>query len=618
MAIDFNPQFPGDISNELNNRADAIRNREVSWNYKKYAYINVRTTGNSKTILCSKSFSIGDSSATKAGHLSMYNDEGGIRKAKPVLGSVNIFCDGGSDYTDAAIWEGTINFKVFTLIDLTGVEESFFRIGAEVEIDFGWRGRGGSANKGTINGAVTNFSYSIDLDGSFSCTVNVISPGALWDSSLGDTVEADYPGDVEAEEDNNIIKALELLHKKAFGISGDDEYGGVADGGIKGIAVGPNNFLLGNIQGFKKTGGTNLILFTLGGTKDIFVPYVTLGTFVRYVNDVIKKNDSEISSIEFFSKTQNLNYRDGFASANPTEIVLPGEFANYGVDLNWSTQLKSSTLQLILISLPVLLNAYEKTKQTKGSETFPPKISALFKEIFQKIDDLTGGLVTLKLVPDIINQNQVNVGKKEKLFIVNRKTVIDTTIQSPYEFKVLELGSLLRSVSLSSDFDSDAILAATKKSKNDGSSNVRPLENLYQCGASGNTPTPFAPIAPTIGAAGPASPAAAVSKLQIAKKNIAEKGFNSEKVSSYSAAMLKYIKRNAASFGSGYQELPYNLNLSVTIDGISGMPYFAPITIDRIPSRFKGNVFFSITKVEHTFDGQGEWETKFDTVLRLK
>ena len=614
MAIDFNPKFPGNISTELNTRTNSIQNRDISWNYKKYAYINVKTTGKSKTIICSKSFSIGDSSAPKSGHLGMYNTEGGIRKFKPLLESVSIFCDGGSDYTDAAIWEGTINFRVYTMDDLDTVEESFFRIGAEVEVSYGWRGRTDGTNTGSIIGAVTNFSYSIDSDGSFSCTVNIISPGALWDGSLGDTVSVASSDDVETNEDNNIIKALEIEHKQALGVDKKGEYKSKPiDGELKFVNTNNNFYLIGNIQNFKRTGGFFGIGW-LGGTKNIYIPYVTLGTFVRYVNKILKTNDSEIEEIQFLAKTQNIKYEGGFASSNPTEIVLPGEFANYGTNLDWSGTLVQQNVQSILISLPVLLDAYEKTKRKKGSETFPPKISALFKEIFQKIDDLSGGLVTLVLLPDEINQNKQST-KKQTLFIANRKTVIDDTKPTPYTFKVLARGSLLKAVSLSSDFDSDAILAATSKSSKDGSSNTKPLEKLYDdCKQTVARTVTGAATAATGGGKSVSS-----TFLTAAKDNISTKGFNSEKVSSYSDAMRKYIKNNGDTLGNGYKELPYNLNLSVTIDGINGMPYFAPIIIDRIPARFKknGGLYFSITKIEHTFDGQGGWDTKFDTVLRL-
>ena len=61
--------------------------------------------------------------------------------------------------------------------------------------------------------------------------------------------------------------------------------------------------------------------------------------------------------------------------------------------------------------------------------------------------------------------------------------------------------------------------------------------------------------------------------------------------------------------------------LSVTIDGIFGIPYLAPITIDRLPSKYKGTnnkTYFSITSIEHSFDGQGGWETSIDTVMRIQ
>ena len=61
------------------------------------------------------------------------------------------------------------------------------------------------------------------------------------------------------------------------------------------------------------------------------------------------------------------------------------------------------------------------------------------------------------------------------------------------------------------------------------------------------------------------------------------------------------------------------LSLSVTIDGISDVPYMAPIDIDRMPKIYKNEaVRFNITSIEHSFDGQGDWSTTYETMMRLK
>jgi hypothetical protein len=63
------------------------------------------------------------------------------------------------------------------------------------------------------------------------------------------------------------------------------------------------------------------------------------------------------------------------------------------------------------------------------------------------------------------------------------------------------------------------------------------------------------------------------------------------------------------------------LKLSVTIDGIFGIKFLSPISVDRLPNRYKNEpnkIAFSVTSVEHSFDGKGDWETTLGTVMRIR
>jgi hypothetical protein len=62
------------------------------------------------------------------------------------------------------------------------------------------------------------------------------------------------------------------------------------------------------------------------------------------------------------------------------------------------------------------------------------------------------------------------------------------------------------------------------------------------------------------------------------------------------------------------------LKLSVTIDGIFGIKFLSPITVDRLPNRYKTDpkIAFGVTSVEHTFDGQGDWSTQIEGVMKIK
>ena len=69
------------------------------------------------------------------------------------------------------------------------------------------------------------------------------------------------------------------------------------------------------------------------------------------------------------------------------------------------------------------------------------------------------------------------------------------------------------------------------------------------------------------------------------------------------------IRVSARSIGA---TLP--LSLGLTIDGIAGIKWGLPMTIDYLPPRYNG-VYFTIVGVDHTID-EGGWTTSLNTVMR--
>ncbi|MAG27041.1 hypothetical protein CMI47_15995 [Candidatus Pacearchaeota archaeon] len=57
------------------------------------------------------------------------------------------------------------------------------------------------------------------------------------------------------------------------------------------------------------------------------------------------------------------------------------------------------------------------------------------------------------------------------------------------------------------------------------------------------------------------------------------------------------------------------LELGITIDGISGIKWGLPLTVDYLPTRYTGNTFFTIIGVDHSLDSSG-WTTTLKTVMR--
>ena len=256
----------------------------------------------------------------------------------------------------------------------------------------------------------------------------------------------------------------------------------------------------------------------------------------------------------------------------------------------------------------------DKSK-TVGGFKQSVKIAEYLKEIFARLENLTGGLITLAAVPlkDGKPLTPENQQPPFDITIMNKKMVSnpDAAKKASYDFKVLDKGSITKSVSLSSNFDADYVLMATKANVEKGTSNGHFLTTTY-----GGPYPPSESVTPS------KENQKTAKDLLDMRNEIGEKGASPERLTAYGDACRTFIQRESKSNSElkkgRFSEIQYTLNLSVTIDGVWGIPFLAPITIDRMPSVFKkDNVVFSITAVNHEWDGKGGWETSLETVMRI-
>jgi hypothetical protein len=639
--LNLNPPMPSQIVSELDRRADAVAAKETAWMYKKYAYINISTTGKTQTALCPKQWSIG-SAPTGKKHTNLYTSEGGVRKMKPTITSVKMVNEGGQDYTDSYLYEIEFAFKVFSLDDLDKAEESFFTVGAEVAFDFGWIG---TSTVGGINQSdkamlanVYNFSFSIEEDGGFNCNVKCMSPNGLWSKeSMGGTQKVKDPLDANEEKHASYLDALKKAFATAFGLT-DPKAGAQA-------ASGAENELIA------KAGNVKVGKFTIQGvfwvaqvvakhsfwndTEDYF-SYTNLDTLIKYINAKLRAGNS---LFQYKIDTDELGKIHPFyevGSADPTKIVLPGNYSKYGAGkFNWSTISATylstggspvDKIKGILLSIEYMNQVYldlsTDSTSKKGGKKQPPKIQDFLKKIFNDIEQLTGGLVSIISLPSVTNQGKAETataGKPSTIIIANkRKTVVAGVTIKPYKFETLSKRSITKSISLDTDFDSDTLMLASKNAIGTGKSNFGALKHLYKnCDAL----TKAVDSATT----DDADVEITADDLNKAKLSYETDGYTDQTIASMQDLNRNYLSQRVAAddtrlAGSQFTEMIWMLKLGVTIDGIFGIPFLAPITIDRLPKVYRDNdkAYFSITSVEHSFDGQGGWETTLDTVMRIQ
>lgn len=621
----FDKPFPGDIKGEFDSRAASIANKGVKWNYDKYAYCTIKSTGNSQTIIKAEAgLTLGDGADyIRNSHIGLYNNEGGVRKFKPQLKSCKITNEGGQDYTDSYIYNVEFAFTVFTKDDLDLAEKSFFRVGGEIEVDFGWRKYASGPNSGNVTANIFNYDFSMNEDGSFDCTVKAMSPAALWSGEdMGSTTTKEVDGE---EEVVNFLSDLESSCREAFGLDADDGPDSVDD-------LGNNKLRIENISsdGVKCTFGAAELIIEPGFWNDdeMYIFYTTIGTLVRYINSKgdDKGNKYKISTDAATSTWPKIK---GLGSADPKDFFLPGNQGSYGDPSDggnaknfseWGDNLWSKAIYdmeyigAIAVSFPFLTKTYQsmadKTK-TVGGFKQSVKIAEFLKEVFARLENLTGGLVTLAAVPMKGGKNLQPDNQKPPFDItIMNKKMIEPAPPTPYTFNVLAKDSITKSVSLSSDFDSDYVLMATKANIEKGTSNGHMLTK------------PEGPY-PQNGDVTPSKEnQKSESDLLDMRNKIGDKGASPERLTAYGDACRAFIIREAKGndkLAKGrYSEIQYTLNLSVTTDGVWGIPFLAPITVDRLPKVFKdAKVVFSVTAVNHEFDGKGGWDTSMETVMRI-
>ena len=640
MALSFDKSIDGAQKTELDARKAYVSGKNVKWNYQKYAWVSMQGTGKSTTVFCSTGGQkIGDP-GLRGPHIDLYETEGGVRRFKPQLKSVKISNQGAQDYADSFIYEIEASFTCYTQAQLDAIDACYFRVGAEVEFNFGWEGYSGGANVGKVTANVYNFGFSMGDDGSFDCNIKCMSAAGLWSADDMGGIEKDGAPDEDAEADPqaDFLKGLQKGFRRAFGLEEEEGPESVDD-------IGNNKLVM---KSHRDPWGTGYYyaaeIITAPGIlndTEVYVGYTTVEHLLNFINYQSTKNPDSIYTYKLAEgKLGTWPKIEGIGCADPRKFILPGNQSNYG-DPNddswyegnyaenfskWGSVVQgggTTDVGEIAVSIQFLNEKYMELSRKAGYKSgvkMNPKVVDYLKAVFAELEDLTGGLISLQLIPTDVNGNMlgpnqtVNTDTPMTLLLGNKKAVTVSKVE-PYEFKAMGDECITRAISLDSDFDTDMMIAATP-------ANITKGTSVIGGQLAGGVKTPFnskCPAPPTFGGGSPPDEP----ELKKIRLKYGNDGFDDSKISSYKEACRNYILRNCATDsklkdGGRYGEIQFVLNLSITLDGIWGIPYLANITTDRIPLAYKQNAFFSITGVEHTFDGQGDWETSINTVMRMQ
>ena len=628
--INLNPPFPGTVSECLKKRASYIAGRALDYNYRRYAYVYLTSKSSGGKGVEDDTTSLFDTypkaevvigQVPKGGHLDLYDNESGVRRLKPQITSVSINQDGGGDIYNSYIREVEIQFKCYSLSQLESIEENFFRLGSECKINYGWLDPINSAETGEIFMSVYNFGFSMSSDGSFDCNIKGLAgdvfPGA---NRMGGLLTlSDGEETALGDEESNpadISMALMAKYKTAFGLDSDED---ASDSSIDNGEILEATDVSGNVELFMAgimNAGESESSVPFMGDDPVRTPFTNLKSFVYLVNQLSGGSENETFKITTNSEFKKLGHspKKTLGSADPRKFILPGVFSDYGDENEYMATLGSKPLEIgeILISIDVIAQIVKGKGSTVNDQFQPPKVIDVLNDLSKRLAEATGGMVQLDVKPDVGNDDiaTANTGK----YVIQNKTEMlkkqakDGANKSPFKFVSIGEDAMVRDISIDTEFDADIMLYMTVGNVKNGNINLDTLKTTYPR------------IADIQVDKEKEESKEKAKKENPSKKSIGKDGIDDTKANALAQIMQKIIAGEPGP-ESPQAILPFQLKLGVTLDGIDapkGESFFlAPVTADRLPSRFRDNVKFLVTGVEHSFDGQGGWTTGLKTVMTM-
>lgn len=624
--FNFNPSFPGGIKTTLDLRKADVKGRAVKWNYQKIAYFKMENqptqtysdaTPGSTSIFdvvtdASTPFPIG--AAPTGGHLSLYTNEGGIRRFLPKITSAKISLDGGGDIYNSFIREVEVDFQVFTLDDLNTVVKNYFRIGGKVKIEYGWVGSTREGESGDDIMTVYNFGYSMSPDGAFNCNLKGLTGDAYAGSAtVGGTIElkGEEVNALGAQGSNpaDISMALLAKYKTAFGLDADENASeaSITNGELLEAKDSTGNYDL-YMAGIMNAGESESN-WPFMGDDPVRTAFVRFESLIDLANKCSggTTNPSFIFGSDELIKIPNKDATI-FGSADPRKFILPGAMSDYGEENSYKDVMGSKELNIknILVSIDLVVTIV-KNKGTTVKEKFrPPQMTTLISEIGTNLKKLTGGLVDLKVVPATEDASSENTSKQYE--IINYLNVIkEPKDTSPYTFTVLGEDSIVKDVSVDTEFDIDVMTMLTVGNVRNGSSTLAP----FQSSGMYSFPTIEVKDSETGAVVQPED-----ALPEPAKMGIGKDGVDDSRANAIATKMMQALVANPTE--GSYASFPFQIKLGVKLDGISGIPFLSPITIDRLPVSYENDkIKFLVMGVEQTFDGDGGWETDIRTSMTI-
>ena len=620
----------------------------VVWSYAKVPWGRVSGKGASLGLPGTKIMS------NAKGDLTLYSAARNVPK-KPLLQSIDISNEG----TLGSLLKGKFSFVCYPSLSaggfsVGGVETAFFNPGAEVSVAWGWSAGSTAANRQGFKGIVYDFNWSFNSDLSLSADCSIVSAATIALGASGDqSTEPDGEAPPVTDPTEVPIKGTNLasvfdadIAAATSGGSGATGGGGESGGSGGGKKLDWQATKAGELKYFPKDNTVSKLFDYVaiglpfqetsptedeaggsggsgggGASGGSGAPvqtfwYTSVERLVEYGNTVIQKyeKNSGTTALSAAYKMQvdgnQTAYNADVKSAYPVDVIFPDETMGvYGDLAPEYSQIAGKKLNedgvnisRILLGTNYLKETYKQFTDEQTANIPFKNITKFFETMTKRINYATGDIYQITAVLcENPNSFDASVGGKIDKAILS---IEDSNLSKKYtdnvkpvRFDASIFRPLIRNVSITCKPPSAMATAAYVQQRGKGVANVE-----VQAGAP---------------AGGKAEEA--LKDMTTATENFSATGFNNAWCEAFRGNLQKYKKSGGAGGEKAHwlNQALYPINLSITIDGISGWRFGDVIDTSLVPSRYVGKVAFVVTKIDHKITSAA-WETTLNTACRIK
>ena len=617
----------------------------VVWSYAKVPWGRVSGKGASLGLPGTKIMSNAE------GKLTLYSTARNVPN-KPLLQSIDISNEG----TLGSLLKGKFSFVCYPGLSsggfsVGGIETAFFNPGAEVSVAWGWSAGSTAANRQGFKGIVYDFNWSFNSDLSLSADCSIVSAATI---ALGASGDQSTEPDGEAEEvkdptevpikGTNLASVFDAdIASAGSGASGAT--GGAPSGGSGGKKLDWQATKPGEVKYFTKEETVSKLFDYVaiglpfqetsptedeaggsggntGGSGGSGAPvqtfwYTSVERIVEYGNTVIEKYEKN-SGTTALSAAYGMQvvgnqtaYNADIKSAYPVDVIFPDQtMGAYGDLIPDYSLITGQPLQeggylniaRILMGTNYLKETYKQFTDEQTANIPFKNITKFFETMLKRINYSSGDVYQITpVLCENPNSFDASVGGKIDKAVLS---IEDSNLSkkhtdgvTPVKFDASIFRPIIRSVSISCKPPSAMATAAYIQQRGGGASNAE-----VQAGA-------------------PKGGKIDEVKKDITKslENFTATGFNNSWCEAFRGNLQKYKKFGGAGGDAAHwlNESLYPINLSITIDGISGWTFGDVITTSLVPTRYVPHVAFVVTKIDHKITSAA-WETTLNTACRIK